>query len=313
MLGERASLPAQDVPSNLLLLRLSCSALACLLLGLALGAIIATQFANGPSAHTGSSYLDSMSWQLIAGRLYTGLSYRLNDVVLLHGNTKHAPTFRYHRLINNSIAAAYMASASKGMDLVTLRKVSEDAARDTCVVHLRIGDVLDRSDWTLSKGRPAGYRGEDLATILHTGYNGDDAPKGTHGVYGHSLAAYQACFPELRAAGVRIVVLVAGSHTALGSYRVSAMYIQALARLFEAAGFSAHLRLGQHPDDDFMYMTSSRCFVQGGGGFSQLVARMIIARHGVVINPWNLGNNTRRHAHLVARRVHLPGRVNRSS
>ena len=51
-------------------------------------------------------------------------------------------------------------------------------------------------------------------------------------------------------------------------FRRSSAYIRGVRRLFKAAGYRVHLRLGQKPDDDFALMSRATYFVQGGGGFS---------------------------------------------
>ena len=93
--------------------------------------------------------------------------------------------------------------------------------------------------------------------------------------YGFPLYVYGNLTASLARARVATVVLVAGAHVALPSYRHSARYVQAVAAVFRDAGFETRLRLGQHPDEDFAYMAQARCFVSGGGGFSQTIAELV--------------------------------------
>jgi len=45
-------------------------------------------------------------------------------------------------------------------------------------------------------------------------------------------------------------------------------------------GYEVRLRLGQPPDEDFAFMASAEWFVQGAGGYSELIATVVAARVG---------------------------------
>ena len=130
----------------------------------------------------------------------------------------------------------------------------------TCVVHLRIGDVLERS-----KRREG--------TIDHVFEYGT--------AYHHPLSHYRSII-RLTANYSRFVIM-AGAHQSYGgSFRFSEAYIDGIAAPFRSAGNPVFMRLGLNPDDDFRYGSSAACFVVGKGGYSHLVADGVILQGGVV-------------------------------
>ena len=48
-----------------------------------------------------------------------------------------------------------------------------------------------------------------------------------------------------------------------------------MVRFFERLGYKVELREDRDPDTDFMYMSMASTFVQGGGGYSGLIAQMV--------------------------------------
>merc|ERR1711907_145334 len=79
---------------------------------------------------------------------------------------------------------------------------------------------------------------------------------------------------------VKNVVLVAGGCYATNFVK-SIDYVTAVKRFFESEGFPVRLRIGQMPDDDFVFMARAGVskgvanFVQGGGRFSELIQKLI--------------------------------------
>ncbi len=81
-------------------------------------------------------------------------------------------------------------------------------------------------------------------------------------------------------------MLVAASHYELrhNGFVRSTEYLRGVAEFFRARGFTVDLRLAQPPDDDFVYMSRARYFVQSGGGFSILVSSVVQRLGGQVLN-----------------------------
>jgi hypothetical protein len=82
---------------------------------------------------------------------------------------------------------------------------------------------------------------------------------------------------------VHKVVLVAGSHKNLPSFRHSAEYVLAVADIFRRGGIEPKLHVGQHPDDDFIHMAHSPCFIPAQGGFSDSIVQIVTQRGGTVL------------------------------
>ena len=269
--------------------RLPCSrrvAIGATLLLLLVGATVTVLLVTRAASPTTTTA--GLTAAQIAQRIFTGQEqYRLADVVqhsfdsnflqVQPGGAKvltdHAANF------HGSFAAAFLASGNSsesgsshhtGGELHALQLAADEMHARTCAVHLRVGDVLDPSAW-----RRQHHEDRDLATILRDGYFLGHS--GVKSVYGLPLSYYRQHAATMREHGVQTVVVVAGSHEWLPSYALSAAYIEAVGGLFTELGFQVRLRLGQHPDEDFLYFTSARCFVQGGGGFSRLAERVVRA------------------------------------
>lgn len=60
----------------------------------------------------------------------------------------------------------------------------------------------------------------------------------------------------------------------------SAEYVQHLEMALSEQGYEVRLRLGANPDEDFAFMASAEWFVQGAGGYSELIAMLVAARAG---------------------------------
>jgi hypothetical protein len=120
----------------------------------------------------------------------------------------------------------------------------------TCVVHVRIGDVLER----LSR-----RGGHSIKWVMQNGAE-----------YVHPVRYYKRISKQLFREGIKRVVLVAGAHQTYGTGTNSVQYLNAVTAQFKQQ--EIFHRYGQNPDEDFAFMTSAACFVQGKGGFSALAA-----------------------------------------
>lgn len=172
--------------------------------------------------------------------------YRLSDMVRGLGQVSDLESAI--EAYPNSLVAMYVnTNGSSVQDLVDLAIAQHE---QTCVVHLRVGDVLERSE----------RRGGSIAHVLEYGSS-----------YHHPMSFYRAAI-RLTSNFTRTTIM-AGAHQTYGrSYKYSNMYISAIAKLFEAANSHVTLRLGQDPDSDFWLGSTARCFIAGKGGYARLVA-----------------------------------------
>ena len=209
-------------------------------------------------------------WSLrrVPGDLYTWWSgYRIGDMVR-HEDARIDPRvgrkFHYDRY-PHSIASEYMRSTDESCDWDAIVRIIERRAlpdEHTCVVHLRLGDIVERM-------------GRELDQMLETGI---DCPDGVN--YAKPLSYYTDRIPRLHERGVKRIVLVGGSHVRLPAYPRSNAYLAAIAELFREAGFDVQLRIAGNPDDDLVYISGARTFIRSGGGFSEMAEEVVRRRGG---------------------------------
>ena len=201
--------------------------------------------------------------------------YRFSD--LFRNNVKD---FNYHTWRtkfpwNSSLFGEYHSEAIKrgigwrNFDLlyeIVRRRESEVAPppENTTVIHLRIGDVMGRDYQTV------------LDLLQHTNLY---YPKLAFSHYVKPLRFYSS-LPK-----AENVVLMGGLHLIKHSFEEtkSCQYMSVLKRFFEASGSKVYLRLGNPPDKDLLYAAQSKTFVQGGGGFSSILAQLVERSGGKVI------------------------------
>jgi len=103
-----------------------------------------------------------------------------------------------------------------------------------------------------------------------------------------NLAYFEAQIAKLPSS-VRTVYIIAGSHFDIDFAR-SSDYVRGVRDFFLSNGFVVHLRLGGNPDDDIAFAANARFFIQGGGGFSILLANMVSVMGGQVLtDPVDVG------------------------
>lgn len=207
--------------------------------------------------------------------------YRLGDVVsgYIAGPRGRTQLLRkYEQLFPSSIATEYLHRSKQWSDYQLLcRIIQERAARalseqriaddrselqavtpspDTLVVHFRLGDT-------------AGASGEKLWA------NG-----GSRGgkMYVKPRRYYELALREVPKLVKKVVLIGSakhGLHTTARQAANSARYM-ALAQLwFEGQGYEVVPRTDKPPDDDFVFMASSKHFLYGGGGFSHVVGECV--------------------------------------
>jgi hypothetical protein len=149
---------------------------------------------------------------------------------------------------------------------------------DAVVAHLRIGDVLNgygtehTSVYDILHGAPICV--DDIAA--DTNHGGE-----ARHCYVKNLPYFEAQIAKLPSA-VRTIYIIAGSHFDIDFER-SSEYIRGVRDFFVSNGFTVHLRLGGIPDDDIAFSANARFFIQGGGGFSILLANLVSVMGGQVL------------------------------
>lgn len=173
-------------------------------------------------------------------------------------------------------------------------------SRNITVLHLRLGDGLcgkydlgSQWDATRCKGAKVGV---DTARIPNCWENDTDCYVGREGVFyaypKHHYVQVAADLLESLGNSTRIVVVGDPSHWTRnedmrnGDYSVDFAYRDSVVSFFRSKGFEVQTRCSSgRPDDDFVYMSSAKNFIQGGGGYSKLVSDVVTANGGQVFIP----------------------------
>jgi len=163
----------------------------------------------------------------------------------------------HYTLYPNSLATKYMKQTNKDDDYLLLKKLvtnynkSIRPLNNEVVIHLRTGDVLDRSKYTVD---------EHLSKSLP--YHN---PHHTH--YVKPLSYYENQLKKLKQ---KNIVLVSGG-CKTNTFTKSKEYINKIKNFLEKKGYKVKIRFGKNPDDDLVFMCRSSYFISSGGGFSRLI------------------------------------------
>lgn len=141
----------------------------------------------------------------------------------------------------------------------------------TAAVHLRLGDVVDLSPFSLDEMLSRPTRFKTSCTKFQMEREGclQVSPK----VYVLPLSSYDTAIGSLRGLAINRVVVVGASSRNLTSHEKSCAYTQRVGAHFARHGFAVDYRLGRAPDDDLRFMARCKAVVPTGtSGFAQLVA-----------------------------------------
>jgi len=211
--------------------------------------------------------------------------YRLGDVF------KHRPDAMACELFPCSLACAYKQQSIRPSDLETLIEtidqypVKKKPPTNAAVLHLRLGDGLCAKNDTKCRSSGPGpscwLRDQDCWIDYDNGILR----------YTYSEHWYESVVSSL--APYKLIVLVSddnhwtrtlpdprGKDRSIGN-----TYREMAKAFFRKHGFDVVEHETSLPDDDFTFMTAAPVFVRGGGGYSGLVASIVEARGGIVIEP----------------------------
>jgi hypothetical protein len=169
-----------------------------------------------------------------------------------------------------SIGCAYETQTSLKGDIATLVKAVQEReqadvpAPKAILVHLRVGDGI--------KGPDCWHKAGDCFAYPSGGE--------TY-LYALSEAYYTGLVRmPLASDGFHIEIVGAPGHN-ISKWNRS--YLHDAIKYFEAKGYKVILRGVHDPDTDFTYMARAVTFVQGGGGYSGLVAQIVAKTKGAVV------------------------------
>ena len=200
--------------------------------------------------------------------------YRLGDMILqdhpVDGRNNKNFGFNYHiKHFPNSIATEYMLKTEKTKDFNILldiinKRQPKFYPDDTLVIHLRIGDVIDNIDINLNN-MLSDY------TLYKNGHQ-----------YVKPLKYYTNLINNIHNYKIKKILLVGGFHMK-GNHDKSLQYLNLIKQYFEKKGFKCTTRINENADEDFLIMCNSKYFVPSGGGFSNIIKKMVILKGGTVI------------------------------
>ncbi len=217
------------------------------------------------------------------------IHYRLGDMVFHSERRKETSGYELHKkLFPNSIATKYMDLTKHENDLDILMKIIEKKKNlakmpneNTLVIHLRTGDVIDRS----FNPEKSSFDINDLLSRKKIStmkfYNYDKTKKNNVKTYVKSLQYYEEALESFVPPHVKHVVFVTGFHKT-DNHDKSMKYVESVRDYFKKKGYLVSIRLNQNPDDDFLYMCNSKYFIQSGGGFSALISEIVQKKNGNV-------------------------------
>jgi hypothetical protein len=226
-----------------------------------------------------SIYMKEQSWKTLSRELYNSVvnenykpyklygglkGYRLGDMILYSHwrNTDEGEKFHL-KYYPNSITSKYMKITKDEKNINVLNKIiknekGEKAPKNTLIIHLRTGDAIDT-------------RNKSVIDLLY---------KKTH--YVKSLKYFKKILEKINKYGIKNIVLVSGSHVELNFIR-SSQYINCIKKYLEQNGMKVKLRLGNNPDSDLIYMSSSDYYTPAGGGYSYVIQKLVENNGKIVI------------------------------
>ncbi|KAL7522890.1 hypothetical protein ACHAWX_007615 [Stephanocyclus meneghinianus] len=273
--------------------------------GLSLGNVTITRpsdllLSSQESAPGQSSIRNPVNWN----------GYRLGDGVKMYDKNGVSNRMKVCERWPDSVLCEYLKYTTEANHIAVLAYIvnrrnsihdghAERPSLNTTVVHLRIGDGLcgmyDLGSWGGSRCKGA-EPGSPIARIPDCWENETDCFVDEHGaLYAFPKEYYEPVAEELlEAVGnkTRVVVLADPYHWTRnqdlrnGDYSIDYSYRDRVISFFVSRGFkNAEVRHGSTPDDDFLYMSSAKNFVRGGGGYSRLISSVVIANGGRVFQP----------------------------
>jgi hypothetical protein len=221
--------------------------------------------------------LMTLSGLFLTAKAHSWGGYQLGDVV--KGiSASHLGWYRlrkrYERIWPESIATEYLkrTTDSKRFDILCSiarsrgRKAKDLPGPHDVVVHLRLGDVADRSRQT-------------AASLWQRG-------SGSPGYYIKGAAYYDKIAMDLHKNVSKVFLVGWNHHGSYGNHETSNRYRDYVLNFFESKGYKVVSRWENSPDDDFIFMVHAATFVYGGGGFSRIIGECVRRFNATLPVPW---------------------------
>lgn len=207
-----------------------------------------------------------------------GIGYRLGDMIKSKDMRSGDGGKQFHlESYPESIASEYMRRTDDESNIEILEKIVIERtqgpdlipASNSLILHLRIGDVIDQTPHMV-KDFLARY-------ILYS--NGIN--------YVKPLSYYESVYQKTISINPDIsnVIILGGYHKVLKRKTKSQKYVEKIQQFFESKNMSVSLRINMDADDDFVFMSNASYFTPSGGGFSELIKKIVLKRNKIVVTP----------------------------
>lgn len=219
-------------------------------------------------------------------------NYRLSDGILRQYDAPGCELFP------NSLVCMYHheANDSEELNMVALLRVIErneqrmvkTVHEHTAFVHVRLGDGLCAQYDIQCRGERV-----DVPSCWESDYDCWRDANSVTKQYCYSKHWYDDVFDQLANLRVQRIEIIGDMHhwtrtspdPRKGDFTIDKAYVTDLANALRMRHFDVFVRDPRTPDEDFLYMCSAEVFVQGGGGYSALIASVVEARGGNVLRP----------------------------
>lgn len=203
------------------------------------------------------------------------MGYRLADLV--KGFIYYQERNNYNNFSNkfpNSIGAEYISKTKQLSDnkkhnnLKILDKICQTKIKkmglqlpqeDELVVHIRLGDVLE--DYKDGK-------------FIFSNTNFEIQPE----QYKKLFLKENETFSDK----IKNIYILYGIHEIWGNRlkNINLKYLEEIRKILVGSGFNVIDKNSTNPDNDFLFMISSKHFVEGKGGFSKLISKLVKYNNG---------------------------------
>ena len=189
-------------------------------------------------------------------------AYRLGDTVL-GAFSPEKDKADHLEMYPNSLTSLYFSKTNKFGDLYVLAQVTKDFQKmhdvqipsdDDIVLHLRLGDVIERSSYSVDEHMYAKY------SDLEQGY------------YVKPLTYFDEAFKRFEP-GMRVVVMYGTPFPELGLSK-SKEYVAKIVEYLTGKGYEIRVRVSEGADEDFVFGAFAKRIVTTGGGYSNLISKV---------------------------------------
>jgi len=218
--------------------------------------------------------------------------YRLGDFLRQTGGFEHSAwrtiyaqihcdslVYKYYKATNNA------SSGFNNVNITVLSEIVGSSEGDNCVIHLRLGDVIDNNKLTVDDLWENDYPSEWTYDNMNGHSWGGSCTTVTpfKTCEAHGFVRPRHFFERIATLVPEHIIIISGSHMKTNHPEKSQDYIQRVKSLLEARGKRCDVHWNRAPDEDFTAMCNARYFVASGGGFSQIAASVVEHRGNTVI------------------------------